>query len=100
MYGLIKNCCFIIFAILFISCSTTSRLLYDGRGVSEVRKNIGRIAESEQSIENATYLIEGYSGNIEGGIEREGDLIAELKRLIQRIRERGDGSSKETAGQD
>lgn len=90
------------FCVLFlcISCTSTSQLLFNGSGATEIRKNIARIEGAEQSIENATSLIESYSSDIEGSIEDEGGLIEELRRLLQRIRERGDGSPKKAIRKD
>ena len=80
------RCFFFCSLFLCVSCTTTQRFLLDGRGAGEVRKNIGRIEGSQQSIEEATSLIENYSSNIEEIIDREGELIEEFRRLLRLIR--------------
>ena len=93
----IKKGVFILaFLFLCVSCATTRTLFFDGSGAGEVRKDIGRIEGVELSIKNSSLFIEGYSENLERGIEREGDLIEELKRLLCIIRERGNLSAEET----
>ena len=83
--------CFFFYSLfLCVSCTTSQRFLVDGRGAGEVRKNIGRIEGSQQSIEEATSFIENYSSNIEEIIDREGELIEELRGLLRLIRERSD----------
>ena len=84
-----------LFYVFCFSCKTTRSLFFDGSGAGEVRKDIGRIEGAERSIKNSSLFIEGYSENLENGIEREGELIEEFKRLLFIIRERGDGTSKE-----
>ena len=90
-----KSFFILCFLFLCVSCKTTRSLFFDGSGASEVRKDIGRIEGAERSIKNSSLFIEGYSENLENGIEREGWLIEEFKRLLFIIRERGDGTSKE-----
>ena len=84
------SCFFFCSLFLCVSCTTSQRFLVDGRGAGEVRKNIGRIEGSQQSIEEATSFIENYSSNIEEIIDREGELIEELRGLLRLIRERSD----------
>ena len=87
---------YFFFYILFlcISCTTTQRLLFNGSGAGEVRKDIGRIEGAEQTINEATIKIERYSEDIDRLVENEGGLIEELTNLLRRIRGRGDASSK------
>ncbi|MGP1520242.1 MAG: hypothetical protein ACTTIZ_01855 [Treponema sp.] len=101
MRNMLKSALF-FFCILFfcISCTTPQRLLFDGSGVGEVRKDIGRIEGVEQTIKTSTSLIEGYSSELESGIDREGGLIEEFRNIIRRIRARGDGKAGEATGED
>ena len=71
MRRIVKKVLF-FFCILFlcISCTTSRHLFFDGRGAGEVRKDIGRIEGAERSIKNSSLFIEGYSENLENGIER------------------------------
>ena len=95
MRNIVKKILF-FFCILFlcISCSTTPRVFFDGGRAGEVRKDIGRIEGVQQTFKTATERIEGYSKELEDGIDREGGLIEELTIILRRIRERGVAKSK------
>ena len=89
---------FLFFSL--ISCASR-RAIYNNRGGAyRVREDITRLEDEQQNITDGLTELDDASQKIKENAEKEGSYIEFIKRIIQKIRERGGGDNRSTENGD
>lgn len=93
---------FNVFLFLSLISCASRRAIYNNRnGAYRVREDITRLEDEQQNItDGLTELDNDASKKIKENAEKEGSYIEFIKRIIQKIRERGGGDNRSTESGD
>ena len=92
---------FNVFIFLFFLSCASRRAIYNNRGGAyRVREDITRLEDEQQNITDGLTELDDASQKIKENAEKEGSYIEFIKRIIQKIRERGGGDNRSTESGD
>ena len=92
---------FSIFLFLSLISCASRRAIYNNRGGAyRVREDITRLEDEQQNITDELTELDDASQKIKENAEKEGSYIEFIKRIIQKIRERGGGDNRSTENGD